>query len=158
MTLHATSWLETASENERAEQSSFSETVSLLKHVRDHDFEALAGLCDDDFGIVDLDQGGGSVTVRTRAEWEAWFRHLFSELTAARADTDSTITNYQVLAGSDMAMSVVEFTQSLTVSALDATGLFDCVATIVWRQTERGWKEARWHVSLLYIPPELAAA
>ena len=128
--------------------------------MRDHDFDSLAELCDDDFGIVDLDQGGGSVMVRTRAEWEAWFQRLFSELTAAQADTDSTITNYQVLAGTDMAMSVVEFTQSLTISALNATGLFDCVATIVWKQTEQAWKEARWQVSLLSadIPPELAAA
>ena len=99
-------------------------------------------------------------TDRTRAEWESWFQPLFSELNAVQADTDSTITNYQVLAGSDMAMSVVEFNQSVTISALNATGLFACVATIVWKQTEQGWKEARWHVSLLSadIPSELAAA
>ncbi len=158
MTLQATSWLDTASDSQWADEPFFAETVSLLRHVRDHDFDSLAALCDDDFGIVDLDQGGGNVMVRTRAEWEAWFQRLFSELTAAQADTDSTITNYQVLAGTDMAMSVDEFTQSLTITDLNSTGLIDCVATIVWKQTEQGWKEARWHVSLLSadIPEALA--
>jgi hypothetical protein len=138
-----------------ASEPFFAETVQLLSNVRDHDFDSLAALCDDDFGIVDLDQSGSSVMVRTRADWEAWFHRLFSELSAVNADTDSEILNYQALQGTDMGFSVVEFRQSLTMG--DAVGLFDCVATIVWKLTDAGWREARWHVSLLSadIPEEL---
>ena len=147
MTAIATSWLDTATDSQWADEPFFAETVELLRCVRDHDFDTLAGLCDDDFGIVDLDQSGGSVMVRTRAEWEQWFRRLFAELDAMAAGTDSEILDYQVLPTADMAMSVVEFRQSLTLG--EHTGLFDCVTTIVWKRTPDGWKEARWHVSLL---------
>lgn len=153
------SWLDTADQSRWADAAFFPQTIELLRSVRDHDFDTLADLCDDDFGIVDLDQSGGNVMVRTREEWEAWFRRLFAELSAAGASTDSTITEYQAIEGTDLGYSVVEFTQSLTVPALDATGLFDCVATIIWKKTDLGWKESRWHVSLLSadIPPAMAA-
>ena len=42
---------------------------------------------------------------------------------------------------------MVEFRQSLSLAGM--TGLFDCVATIIWKSTPDGWKESRWHVSLL---------
>jgi hypothetical protein len=150
------SWLDEAATSPWADAPYFTETVTLLRSVRDHDFETLADLCDDDFGIVDLDQSGSNVMVRTRDDWENWFRRLFSELEAVAALTDSEILNYQALPGSDLGFSVVEFRQSLTVG--EHTGLFDCVATIVWKQTPHGWKEARWHVSLLStdIPEALA--
>ncbi len=150
------SWLDTAESSPWEGEPYFAQTVELLRSVRNHDFDSLAELCDDDFGIVDLDQSGGSVMIRTRAEWEAWFRRLFSELDAAGADTDSEIIDYQAVAGSELGYSVVEFRQSLSVGG--HTGLFDCVATIVWKQTPGGWREARWHVSLLSadIPEALA--
>ena len=150
------SWLDTAEQSEWAAAPYFDLTIELLRSVRDHDFETLAARCDDDFGIVDLDQGGGNVMVRTRQEWEAWFKRLFSELDAAGAATDSTITNYQAIEGTDLGYSVVEFRQSL--SAGGHIGQFDCVATIIWKHTPDGWKESRWHVSLLSadIPEAMA--
>lgn len=147
MTITSTSWPDGASHSRWADTPFFSETVELLRSVRDHDFESLAELCDDDFGIVDLDQSGGSVMIRTRTEWEAWFRRLFSELGAVSASTDSEIVDYHASEATDMGFSVVEFRQSLGLGELIA--YFDCVATIVWKRTPDGWKEARWHVSLL---------
>lgn len=49
--------------------------------MREHDFDTLTGLCDDDFGIVDIAPDGSGVPIRTRAGWEAWFRggHLDAE-------------------------------------------------------------------------------
>ncbi|MCZ3388817.1 MAG: hypothetical protein LH645_06750 [Actinomycetia bacterium] len=41
--------------------------------MREHDFDTLTGLCDDDFGIVDIAPDGSGVPIRTRAGWEAWF-------------------------------------------------------------------------------------
>jgi hypothetical protein len=143
----APSWLDTAAESEWAGEPFFDVTVELLRCVRDHDFEPLAALCDDDFGIVDLDPNGGSVMVRTRAEWEAWFQGLFKQLDAMSAATDSRITSYQALQGADLGYGVVEFTQTLAIDEMVAS--FDCVVTIIWKQTPDGWKESRWHVSLL---------
>jgi hypothetical protein len=150
------SWLDSASDSEWADAPYFDLTIEMLRSVRDHDFDTLAARCDDDFGIVDLDQGGGNVMVRTRDEWEAWFRRLFSELDAVGATTDSTITNYQALETADLGYSVVEFTQSLALG--EHVGLFDCVATIIWKRTPDGWRESRWHVSLLSadIPEAMA--
>ena len=51
--------------------------------------------------------------------------------------------------------SVVEFRQTLTIG--DHTASFDCVATIIWKHTARGWREARWHGSVVSadVPDEL---
>lgn len=147
MAVTATSWLDAADQARWEDAPFFAETIELLRSVRDHDFDSLAALCDDDFGIVDLDQSGGSVMVRTRAEWENWFERLFAELDAAAATTDSEIREYQAIESADMGYSVVEFRQGLTMA--DSTAHFDCVATIIWKRTETGWKESRWHVSLL---------
>ena len=153
----ATSWLDTASDSAFVDQPFVAETVELLRCVRDHDFDSLAALCDDDFGIVDLDPTGSNVMVRTRAEWENWFQTLFQQLDAAQADTDSIITNYQAIESGDLGYGAVEFTQTLGVAGFTAS--FDCVTTIIWKRTENGWKESRWHVSLLSkdVPPELEA-
>lgn len=127
--------------------------------MRDHDFDTLAALCDDDFGIVDIAPDGSGVPIRTRAEWEAWFRDgLFPRLEELGAETDSEVTGYQALVAGEMGYGVLDFRQSLTVGSLVAT--FDCIATIIWKRTEAGWKESRWHCSVITsdIPPEMAAA
>jgi len=147
MTMTTTSWLDTAGNSKWARVPFFAQTVELLRSVRDHDFDTLADLCDDDFGIVDLDPTGGNVMVRTRAEWEGWFQGLFAQLSAASAATDSEIQAYQAIETEELGYSVVEFRQSLTIGEL--TAYFDCVATVIWKATPDGWKESRWHVSLL---------
>ena len=63
-----------------AGQPFFAETQRLFRYVSDHNFEDLAALCDDDFGIVDLGPGGESVVIDTREEWEKWFRTLLPSL------------------------------------------------------------------------------
>ncbi len=133
----------------------FDETLTLLRAVRDHDFDTLAELCDDDFGIVDIAPDGNAVPIRTRAEWEAWFRHLFESLDAMGAATDSRINRYDVMVADELAYSVVEFRQTLTVG--DVVAWFDCVSTIVWKRTAAGWREARWHCSVIEsdVPAEL---
>jgi ketosteroid isomerase-like protein len=136
----------------------FTETVCLLRAVRDHDFDTLATLCDDDFGIVDIAPDGSGVPIRTRAEWEAWFRdRLFPQLEQMGAVTDSEITGYEAIESGDMGYSVLDFRQTLEVSGLVAT--FDCIATLIFKRTPDGWREARWHCSVISsdIPDELVA-
>lgn len=130
-----------------ADKPFFEHTVALLRAVRDHDFDTLARLCDDDFGIVDAGPSGAPVAIRSRVEWERWFHHLFATLDQMGAETDSEITRYDAVRGDDLGYSVVEFRQLLRTPSHTAT--FDCVATIVWKRTLGGWREARWHVSVL---------
>lgn len=136
----------------------FAETCELLRCVRDHDFDTLADLCDDDFGIIDLDTQGQNVPVRSRPEWERWFTDLFAQLEAMPASTDSDIVDYQALEGVDLGYSVLEFDQKLTVGA--ETARFRCIATIIWKSTVDGWRESRWHCSLIEadIPEALTGA
>jgi ketosteroid isomerase-like protein len=143
---------------EHAHKLFFTETVCLLRAVRDHDFDTLAVLCDDDFGIVDIAPDGSGVPIRTRAEWEAWFRdRLFPQLEQMGAVTDSEITGYEAIESGDMGYSVLDFRQTLEVSGLVAT--FDCIATLIFKRTPDGWREARWHCSVISsdIPDELVA-
>lgn len=130
------------------EQPLYAETVRLFGYVSDHNFDALAELCDDDFGIVDLGTEGQSIMIRNRAEWENWFHTLFGNLSAMQAQTHTDIIDYKVRVGADMAYSVVEFCQHLVLGGKH--GKFYCVVTIIWKTVADGsWKESRWHVSLL---------
>lgn len=123
------------------------ETEMLFRCVSEHDFDTLAALCDDDFGIIDLGTEGQNVVVETRQEWEAWFNKLFAQLDAMDAHTSTEIQKYQALQMGAMGYSVVDFYQLLTVAG--ETARFNCVATIIWKQTADGWKESRWHCSLI---------
>ncbi len=133
----------------------YAETLSLLRSVRDHDFESLDWLCDDDFGIVDVDPAGSARVIRSKDEWAQWFRELFATLETLGATTDSEILSYKAVREQSLGYSVLEFRQSLTIG--DHTATFDCVATIVWKKTDRGWREARWHGSVISseVPDEL---
>ncbi|MDJ0769636.1 MAG: nuclear transport factor 2 family protein [Ilumatobacter sp.] len=132
--------------------------MTLLRSVRDHDFETLAWLCDDDFGIVDIGVDGNARPIRTRLEWERWFNELFATLDTMAATTDSEILDYRAIRTDDLGYSVLDFRQSLTANGTTAT--FDCVATIIWKRTPHGWREARWHASVVAadVPAELRAA
>lgn len=134
------------------------QTVTLLRSVRDHDFETLSALCDDDFGIVDIDVDGTAHPVRDRKEWEQWFTNLFATMTGMGAATDSFIVDYQARAEGSLGFGALEFIQTLTAGPHVAT--FECVATIIWKRTPEGWREARWHASIISsdVPAELQPA
>jgi ketosteroid isomerase-like protein len=136
----------------------FAQTLTLLRSVRDHDFDTLAALCDDDFGIVDIDPSGVARALRDRASWEAWFHELFATLNAMGASTDSRVDDYHVVEADDLGYSVLDFTQTLEVGEHVAS--FECVATIIWKRTPDGWREARWHASVISseVPDELRVA
>lgn len=125
----------------------FELTRDLFRHVRAHDFDALAALCDDDFGIVDIGPGGESVPAHTRAEWETWFRTLFAQLSALGAETDTEIQHYDALQRGELGYGVVRFCQTLTIGG--QTGRFHCIVTIIWKRDGDRWVESRWHASLL---------
>jgi hypothetical protein len=73
----------------------FDLTEEMFRCVRDRDFETLANICDDEFGIVDINVEGGSEVIRDRAGWEKWFSGLFTQLKDMDARTWSEITRYE---------------------------------------------------------------
>jgi len=125
----------------------YNETERLFHYVSTHNFDDLADLCDDDFGIVDLGPEGNNVMIRTRAEWENWFHKLFARLEAMQATTYTDILDYKALQQGTLGYSVVEFCQHLQFDGKH--GKFYCVATIIWKAVGDQWKESRWHASLL---------
>lgn len=136
------------------EKPFFAETQQLFAHVRDHNFDALAALCDDDFGIIDINAEGGTLVIRNRAEWENWFRSLFTQLDAMQAQTWSEITGYEAAQTAEMGYSVVDFDQMLVFGGKRMR--FSCLSTIIWKQVNGAWKEARYHSSLLGVREEQA--
>jgi ketosteroid isomerase-like protein len=129
----------------------FQLTQEMLDCVRDYNFERLAMICDDDYGIVDINTAGRSEIIRDRAGWENWFTSLFEKLKAMQAKTWSEITNYEVVASTDMAYSVVDFDQYFIAG--NERLRFGVLATIVWKKTTEGWREARYHSSLKTVEP-----
>ena len=127
----------------------FDLTTQLLDCVRDHNDAVLSEMCDDDFGIVDITTTGGSMVIRDRAGWEEWFTGLFGQLDALRARTWSDITGYEAIASGDMGYSVVDFDQTLITE--DEQLRFHVLATIIWKRVDGGWKESRYHSSLLGV-------
>lgn len=123
------------------------ETQTLFRCVAEQDYDTLANLCDDDFGIIDIAPDGGSVLIPDRPGWENWFHTLFAQLNAMQAKTWTDILQYNALRHETMAYSAVEFCQYLAVGG--QTHRFFCVATIIWKKTDKGWKESRWHCSVL---------
>lgn len=141
-----------------SDQPFYEETVTLLNAVRDHDFATLADLCDDDFGIVDIDVTGTARPIRSRPEWESWFKDMFATLNLMEASTDSVIVDYRAVDHGTLGFGVLEFRQILRVDRHVAT--FDCAATIIWKLTADGWREARWHASIVSsdVPTEMLRA
>lgn len=126
-------------------------TEELFHCVSKHNFERLAQLCDDDFGIIDINTVGGSEIIRDRAGWEAWFSGLFAKLAEMKAETWSEITHYEAIAHADMGYGVVDFDQVFIAG--DQKLRFSVIATIIWKKVGDGWKESRYHSSLIKVVP-----
>ena len=129
------------------DQPFYTETRTMLDCVSTHNYDLLASICDDDFGIVDLNPEGKNVIVEDRAGWENWFKTLFATLTAMQAETYSEITAYQALQHETLGYCVVNFDQFLLFSGQKHK--FNCVTTIIWKKVGDAWKESRWHCSLI---------
>ena len=141
---------------ELADRPFLDEVLELFRCVRDHDHDTLSRLCDDDFGIVDVDVDGSSRVVRDRAGWEEWFTSLFARLSAMQARTDTVVDALDGLVAGDLGYAVCEFTQLLEVAGHVAR--FRCVTTVVFKRVDGRWVESRWHGSTISadVPEALA--
>ena len=119
------------------------ETEAMLDAVNALRLDDLRALVDDDYGIVDVDPQGDAVVLDTKAEWDAYMEAAFAGMRAADARLSYDVVDYSACEGRDLAYSVVRFRQ--TVGVGDGTQRHTCVATIVWKRTPDGWREARWH-------------
>jgi hypothetical protein len=130
----------------------FDLTFEMFDCVSKHNFQRLAQICDDDFGIIDINPEGGSEVIRDRAGWEAWFTQLFSRLEEMKAETWSEITRYEALMKGDLGYGVVDFDQILIVG--DQRMRFKVLATIIWKKENEAWLESRYHSSMLGMEVE----
>ena len=134
------------------QQPFFDLTFTMFDCVSSHDFEKLSQICDDDYGIIDINPEGGSEVIRDREGWENWFKSLFARLKQMNAKTWSEITNYQSMVSGYMGYCVVDFDQVLVIDG--KRHRFQVLATIIWKQVEGQWKESRYHSSMLGMNPE----
>ncbi|MCA1762906.1 MAG: nuclear transport factor 2 family protein [Flavobacteriales bacterium] len=129
----------------------FDLTADMLTCVSEHDFSKLAEICDDDFGIIDINPEGGSEIIRDRSGWENWFKGLFSELKKRNAQTWSEITNYEAIKSEKMGYGVVDFDQIFIDG--EHRLKFSVIATIIWKKVDGKWLESRYHSSLVKVNP-----
>jgi hypothetical protein len=134
------------------EQPFFDLTAEMFECVSEHNFERLSKICDDDYGIIDINPEGGSEIIRDRAGWENWFQGLFTRLGAMKADTWSEITGYESVVRGEMGYSVVDFDQLLIVDGKRMR--FAVIATIIWKKEGDEWKESRYHSSMIGVKPD----
>lgn len=133
------------------EKPFFDLTVEILNDVRDHDYDHLSSICDDDFGIVDINAEGGSEIIRDREGWEKWFQGLFKQLDEMKAKTWSEITNYEALKREKLGYGVVDFDQYFIAGEQKLK--FGVIATIIWKKEGDKWLESRYHSSVKKIEP-----
>lgn len=122
------------------------QTQALLDAVNALDLDALRAMVDDDYGIVDVDPEGRSVVIDGKPEWDAYMERNFAAMQAGGAVLSSRIVDYHGEADDRLGYSVVRFVQRVEIGGVVIEN--PCIATIVWKQTPEGWKEARWHCSL----------
>ena len=74
------------------------------------------------------------------------------------ARTDSEIIGYDALSRGDLGYGVLDFVQTLTMDGV--TARFECIATLIWKRTPLGWRESRWHCSVIScdVPEVMRAA
>ena len=140
------------SEKNFVDKPFFNLTKEMLDCVRDFNFERLANICDDDFGIIDINTEGGSEIIRDRKGWENWFTGLFSKLDSMNAKTWSEITHYEAIQHETLGYGVVDFDQ--VFHAGETRLRFKVIATIIWKLVDGEWKESRYHSSLISVNPE----
>lgn len=121
------------------------ETQALLDAVNALNLDALRAMVDDDFGIVDIDPHGRTVVIDSRAQWDTYMAENFAAMRAANAVLSSRVIDYHGVQVDRLGYSVVRFVQRVELA--NAVIENACVVTIVWKHTDEGWKEARWHCS-----------
>lgn len=126
----------------------YQHTERLLTAVNKLDLPQLRQMVDDDFGIVDVDPEGQPMVINNMEEWEAYMEKNMIAMRELHARLAYEIDEYHEKVADTMAYVVVKFRQHVHIPE-KAEMEHDCIATVVWKKTDDGWKEARWHCSRL---------
>ena len=126
----------------------YRETEELLIAVNKLDLPKLRTMVDDDFGIVDVDPEGKPIIINDMEEWEAYMEKNIIVMRELKAELSYEIDEYNERVAQEMAFVVVRFKQRVRVPE-SSEMQHNCIATIVWKKSTDGWKEARWHCSRL---------
>lgn len=126
----------------------YQQTERLLSAVNQLDLPKLRNMVDDDFGIVDVDPEGKAVVINDMQEWENYMEKNMLAMQQLHAKLSYEIDEYHENVSESMAYVVVKFTQQVHIPEKPEMS-HSCIATVVWKKTDDGWKEARWHCSRL---------
>ena len=126
----------------------YQHTERLLSAVNQLDLPKLRNMVDDDFGIVDVDPEGNPIVINTMEEWESYMEKNMLTMQQLHARLSYEIDEYHENVSDSMAYVVVRFVQQVHIPEKQEMS-HSCIATVVWKKTEDGWKEARWHCSRL---------
>jgi ketosteroid isomerase-like protein len=126
----------------------YQHTERLLSAVNQLDLPKLRNMVDDDFGIVDVDPEGNPIVINTMEEWESYMEKNMLAMQQLHARLSYEIDEYHENVSDSMAYVVVRFVQQVHIPEKQEMS-HSCIATVVWKKTEDGWKEARWHCSRL---------
>ncbi|MFP4089393.1 MAG: YybH family protein [Cyclobacteriaceae bacterium] len=129
------------------EFSLYSLTEELLQAVNSLDLPRLRSMVDDDFGIVDVDPEGKTVVIDDMQEWQDYMHKNMLLMEQMKAELSFEINEYNEQVEENMAYVVVNFSQHVAFQGKQMR--HDCISTVIWKKTENGWKEARWHCSRL---------
>jgi len=126
----------------------YQHTERLLSAVNQLDLPKLRNMVDDDFGIVDVDPEGNPIVINNMEEWESYMEKNMLAMQQLHARLSYEIDEYHENVSDSMAYVVVRFVQQVHIPEKPEMS-HSCIATVVWKKTEDGWKEARWHCSRL---------
>jgi len=85
--------------------------LPMFNSGRDFNHDHSATICDDDFGITDINTITDSKIIRARHGLGKWFKGLFPNLKDLSSITWSKITHHETLQSKDMGHCVVYFDQ-----------------------------------------------
>jgi len=126
-------------------------TELLLKASNRLDLNRLVQLTTEDHQRVEVDLSGKPVVLLRAAEWKEFLRRSFATLKGVQDRLDWEILDFQEQIGDTLGVVKMKYRQTGMVAGQMANQLF--WVSLVWRQTEEGWKNSLWHASRLEVRP-----
>ncbi|HAA10445.1 MAG TPA: hypothetical protein DCE41_01630 [Cytophagales bacterium] len=126
-------------------------TEVLLKAGNKLDLNRLIQLTTDDHQRVEVDGTGKSVVLTRPTEWMEFLRRSFASLKSVQDRLDWEILDFQEQVGDTLGVVKMKYRQTGLVAGKLAMQLF--WVSLVWKETEEGWKNSFWHASRLEVRP-----
>ncbi|MEL6538089.1 MAG: nuclear transport factor 2 family protein [Bacteroidota bacterium] len=126
-------------------------TEVLLKAANRLDLARLTQLVSEDHQRIEIDGSGKSIVLTRPVEWMEFLRRSFAALKSVQDKLDWEILDFTEQVEDSLGIVRLKYRQTGLVAGQLATQLF--WVSLVWKQTEEGWKNSLWHASRLEVRP-----